>query len=729
MKNEQRVELLAPAGNFECLLAAFKAGADAVYLAGNLYGARAFAGNFSEEELLAAIELAHILGKKLYLTVNTLLKNNEISALTDYLRPYYEAGLDAVIVQDMGVVSVIRRNFPNLPIHFSTQTSLTSVYGAEFAKEMGASRIVPARELSLAEIKNIHKETDIELECFIHGAMCYCYSGDCLFSSMIGGRSGNRGRCAQPCRLSYSPSPNKEEYPLSLKDMNTIHILKDLIEAGISSFKIEGRMKGPEYVYGVTSIYRKYIDMYYRDGQIRLNDADLKILNNLYIRNTTSEGYYKRYNGRRMITMDKPGYNGDSDALIESIRQDIKNQELKLPVKGYLYFHKNEPAVLNLEFRRGERCFFATAEGNTVLQALNHPITEQDLRKQMNKLGDEPFRMDLTIEMDEDAFQTIGDINSLRREAFKNLHEIIKDVFKRECEQNDSCHSGNYTAPLAKENVFGSYDIRFMTIKNVNAFWEYAQKHDMSKLRRVYLPFGVYKDLVNKAELRKYFGEIFLILPRIHRERNADLYNEVINCLNGDAFDGLLVSNYDDLFLAQRFRKRLRICADSSIYTMNGEALSELRKYCDEFVMSYELSENEILGFHEHRPENMMVYGRIPLMVTANCVVRTYGLKECNQCPDGDFVYLYDRKKERIPVYHNCTDCGNIIYNSVPLSLHKHMNDRALRTSHYILSFTDEDKATLFQVMDLFLARDEATHKNLVDNFRFTNGHYNRGVD
>ncbi|HBA70404.1 MAG TPA: hypothetical protein DCZ40_13770, partial [Lachnospiraceae bacterium] len=240
----RKVELLAPAGNYECFLGAVHAGADAVYLGGTKFGARAYADNFTEDEVCNAIRYAHIYGRKVYLTLNTLIKERELEEVYEYLLPYYEAGLDGVIIQDLGVFQAVGEWFPLLPRHVSTQMTVTGSLGAAYLKELGAARIVPARELSLAEIKEIKKNVNIEIETFIHGAVCYCYSGQCLFSSMIGGRSGNRGKCAQPCRLPYEiEKSGRKIHPLSLKDMCTVELLNQLIEAGIDSFKIEGRMK------------------------------------------------------------------------------------------------------------------------------------------------------------------------------------------------------------------------------------------------------------------------------------------------------------------------------------------------------------------------------------------------------------------------------------------------------------------------------------------------------
>ena len=259
---EKNVEILAPAGSMESLHAAIAGGADAVYLGGTKFGARAYAKNLSEEDLIEAIEYVHIHGRKIYMTVNTLLKDREMDELYDYLLPYYKAGLDGVIVQDIGAISYIREHFPEMPVHASTQMTITNTLGAEYLKRYGITRVVPARELSLEEIEEMKKTTGLEMECFVHGALCYCYSGQCLLSSMIGGRSGNRGQCAQPCRLPYQVNEKKAVDIMSLKDLCTIDILPELIDAGIDSFKIEGRMKQPEYVYTVVRMYRKYADLY-----------------------------------------------------------------------------------------------------------------------------------------------------------------------------------------------------------------------------------------------------------------------------------------------------------------------------------------------------------------------------------------------------------------------------------------------------------------------------------
>ncbi|WP_310605142.1 U32 family peptidase [Anaerosporobacter sp.] len=324
----RKIEILAPAGSYESLKAAVTASCDAVYIGGDLFGARAYANNLNEDTMMEAIDYAHIHDKALYLTVNTLLKEEELkSKLYSYIAKYYEHGLDAAIVQDLGVMHFLHRNFPELELHASTQMTLTMAEGANILKEYGVTRLVTSRELSLQEIKNIRENTDLEIESFVHGALCYCYSGQCLMSSIIGGRSGNRGRCAQPCRMPYDLyyekkklTSGKDSYLLSPKDMCTLSIIPELVDAGIDSFKIEGRMKRPEYTALASHLYRKYVDLYQKLGRKEYISymekhsdefvRDEKDLMDLYNRGNFTKGYYVSHNGKDMMSLTRPNHNG-----------------------------------------------------------------------------------------------------------------------------------------------------------------------------------------------------------------------------------------------------------------------------------------------------------------------------------------------------------------------------------------------------------------------------------
>ncbi|MDF2868490.1 MAG: peptidase [Anaerocolumna sp.] len=366
-----RVEILAPAGSMDSLKAALNAGCDAVYVGGTRFGARAYADNFTTDTMKEAIDLVHLYGKNIYLTVNTLLKNKELEKeLFDYIKIYYEHGIDAVIIQDLGVLHFLHENFPDLPLHASTQMSLTMGEGAKVLKEAGVTRVVNARELNLSEIRSIKDSTGLEVESFVHGALCYCYSGKCLLSSMIGGRSGNRGRCAQPCRMPYQLKIDGQDrgsgYYLSPKDIETLELLPKMIQAGIDSFKIEGRMKGPEYTAIVTSIYRKYRDLYYDLGAWSYESyqkshtaelaGDIRNLSDIYNRGGFSKGYYEMHGGISMLTTNRPNHSGlpvgklikvtDSQMVIE-LQEDINAQDI-LEVRN-----KNE-ALYEFTVKNGE---------------------------------------------------------------------------------------------------------------------------------------------------------------------------------------------------------------------------------------------------------------------------------------------------------------------------------------------------------------------------------------
>ena len=391
---KDRVEILAPAGSMECLKAAIAAGADAVYTGGALFGARAYAHNLTEEELLEAIDYVHLHGRRLYLTVNTLIKDREMEKqMYDYLLPYYRQGLDAVIVQDIGLFRFIRKHFPDLPIHASTQMTLTGVDGAKFLEKEGAQRIVTSRELSMAEVKKIADETELEIESFVHGALCYCYSGQCLFSSFIGGRSGNRGQCAQPCRLLYrTPEAKRPQYLLSLKDICTLELIPEMIESGIYSFKIEGRMKKPEYAAAVAFQYRKYADLYlkyyeecpaeedpaaYAMKKYRVREEDRQMLLDLYNRGGFHTGYYHTQNGREMISLNRPNHAGVP--AVKVLAKKGRNVTAKALTDLY------PQDIIELPMRKGRE----KADNYTCKDAVR-----KGMNVQIPVFADSPFKMD-----------------------------------------------------------------------------------------------------------------------------------------------------------------------------------------------------------------------------------------------------------------------------------------------------------------------------------------------
>lgn len=433
-----KVELLAPGGSYETVIAALNAGADAVYTGGEKFGARANADNLTIEQLKSVIDYAHLYGRKIYLTINTLLKENEIKKeLYDYLEPLYVHGLDAVIVQDYGVLEFVRKYFPQLHVHASTQMTILGELTVKELKNKGVTRIVTPRELSIPEIKKIKENCDIEIESFVHGALCYCYSGQCLLSSYIGGRSGNRGRCAQPCRMEYDVvkngkvlNPGDSKYVLSPKDICTLKILPDIIESGVYSLKIEGRMKKPEYTAGVVSIYRKYIDLYLQFGRkkYKVDNNDIKKLNDLFNRKGFSESYYKTYNGKEMITFSKPDFRSANESLIKEIQNKYINTNLRKNIDIFVTIKKDSPM---------EAVGICDESVVTVYEDLPDeakklPTTSDMVNEKMAKLGNTPFKVEkIETYIDDNLFVTIGKINQLKRKLIDEMTKSIIDRYKR----------------------------------------------------------------------------------------------------------------------------------------------------------------------------------------------------------------------------------------------------------------------------------------------------------
>lgn len=751
MSEKERVELLAPAGNVEGFYGAVHGGADAVYLGGSRFGARAYAENFTRSELVECIRYGHLLGRRIYLTVNTLFKENELSELYDYLSPFYEAGLDAAIVQDMGVLRFIRKHFPALKLHASTQMTLCSHYGAGFLKELGVSRIVPARELCLQELSEIKGRVDIELETFVHGAMCYCYSGQCLFSSILGGRSGNRGRCAQPCRLPYKAGTGRRQsgvcYPLSLKDMCAIGHIPQLIGAGIDSFKIEGRMKKPEYAAGVTALYRKYIDQYYemreRCGEetaareYKVSPEDLKALSSLYIRSGKQDGYYFKHNGRDMVTLHSPSYSGNDEHLLSEIKARYLENRLKLPVTVAGSFVAGLPAEVTLAL---ESCGLSvTVEGAPVDRARKQPVTEENVRRQLGKLGESAFVPEsMELKVGEDAFYPLKHINELRREAVAKLEQSLLEKngyggrdrsFPEEAagqEPGKGSRSRIITNPRCGSPGISLSVRTFSQLQGV-AGW--AAKQPGTGLKRLYID----GDLLTRQtrETIALCGklpdgvELYMALPYVLRQRD-DIYLEAIDGImeKYPLFSGLLARSLDGLAYARRRGYQIRL--DANVYCWNSMAAEELQAFAAGLCLPLELNGGEQRKLLEKCGDmfddmqfEKIVYGRIPMMVTANCLLKT--MEGC-QPESGERTVLIDRYHKEFPVVGSCAHCMNIIYNSVPLSLHQELGRWRDRTD-IRLDFTVESGEETAGILEAFFEKGGFPYGG------YTAGHEKRGVE
>ena len=786
----KKVEILSPAGSYESLKAAIAAGADAVYIGGTRFGARAYANNLTEEELLEAIDYVHLHGRKIYLTINTLLKEHELcNELYDYLLPYYKQGIDAVIVQDIGVLTYIKEQFPDLPIHASTQMTITNVLGAQFLKSLGAERIVTAREMQLSEIEEIAKNTDVEIESFVHGALCYCYSGQCLYSSLIGGRSGNRGQCAQPCRLPYRTDNQKDtQYVLSLKDICTLEYIPELVEAGIDSFKIEGRMKKPEYVALVTAMYRKYVDLYLKYGKkaFRVEEKDREMLMDLYNRGGSHGGYYYTKNGRDMLSLERPNHAG-VPAL-----QVMKCKGRNVTVKALVDIHKGDVIELpdgaenftfGMDVLKGQTTTFVThknqkfsqnhilnrTRNESLLQWIKASIIDSKSKMKINgrlKLSvNEAARLvieyqDITVEVaGEKAQEAVNQpmnaerVEKQMRKTGNTLFEF--DKFKIELD-------GNLFMPMQALNELRRTGIEalekqillsfrrtekqkvlhtdesekthnsmpmYVYVENLEQ-WEEALNFDYAE--RIYLDCNALNkawanlDIPNIIDRTHQSGkQIYLGMPHIFRKETILKYEEAYSNLLGVSWDGVLIRNYESYAFLKNHGYSGKIVTDYNLYQFN--------KYAKEFWKNEMIESTTApleLNFKELKEvgvENseLVVYGYFPMMVSAQCVKKT--TEGCKK--QKGQIFIKDRYQKQFAVKNHCDYCYNIIYNTAPVVLtDQKMEIIELNPKAIRLHFTTENRQSMRKIMELYNEMFYKGGQVIEPEFEFTRGHFKRGI-
>lgn len=820
---KRQVEILAPAGSFDSMKAAVAAGADAVYMGGSRFGARAYADNPDEKGLLEAIDYVHLHGRRLYMTVNTLFKEDELKELENYMRPYCERGLDGVIVQDLGALAFMRRHFPGLELHSSTQMTVTSVYGARMMKEMGCSRVVTAREMSLEEIRRIHDEADIEIESFVHGALCYCYSGQCLMSSLIGGRSGNRGRCAQPCRLPYSvyepgdisrmngkhsvpeqagqagarsriseqtgkknrgkkpassgqpgPSPlnkSSERYVLSLKDLCTLDILPDIIEAGVYSLKIEGRMKSPRYTAGVVSIYRKYVDRYLEQGRdgYCVEPEDRKMLLDLFDRGGFTDGYYARHNGRGMVALrEKPEFREGNQKLFEYLDKTYVEAELKEKVRGHVELAEGEPSRLTLECRKEK----VQVLGQAPQAAEKQPMTREKVLKQLNKTGGSPFCFEtLTAQIEGDLFLPVQALNELRRTGFQELEKKLTGARAMTGEGGMGAESrqeenGADGAALVIGHSSAALESRSVLIQTaapqsqpgltqspaqppaqpvLTAFLEETAQLSpvlaRGEISVVYLDADGFspdqwRDIANRCHDRG--KQCWLALPQIFRSHAQRYLGASRHLLCQAGFDGVLIRALEetvwlkDLMEQEKPELPLPFGMDASVYGWNSRSAKVLASVgASVLAMPWELNSREMEPVLETcrglgLTSELIIYGNAPMMVSAQCITNT--VKGCTH--KRGTLMMKDRTGAVLPVKNHCSFCYNTIYNPAPLSLlGSEKLVRRLRAERLRLQFTVEGTEQTEKVLDAFIGSFVYDRDVEVPFRDFTRGHFKRGVE
>lgn len=785
------VEILSPAGSYESLMAAIAAGADAVYVGGTRFGARAFADNLTEEKLLGVIDYVHLHGRKIYLTINTLLKENELQEeLYEYLLPYYRHGIDAVIVQDIGVLQFVKEHFPDLPIHASTQMTIANELGARFLEKQGVERVVTAREMHVDEIREISKNTGVEIESFVHGALCYCYSGQCLYSSLIGGRSGNRGQCAQPCRLPYKLDGKKDtSYLLSPKDICTLETIPELIEAGIFSFKIEGRMKKPEYVALVTAMYRKYVDLYLAHGKDKFNvdPKDKEKLMDLYNRGGFHEGYYHTHNGKEMISINRPNHagvpalevvSGKDRMVLAKAKVDIHAGDvIELPDgKENFTFSNNVPKGKTVSFVTHKKQYFS--KGMILNRTRNESLIKEIQDTIINKKIKEKIAGKLMLSKDSLAKLILSYQDITVEVTGDTVAEAINQPIDKSRIEKQMRKTGNTEFEFASLDVEMSQNI-FITMQSLNELRRngiealedkilsqykrnsekecptreykpdsanyitglnvYVEQLEQLKevalnksVRRVYLDSNAVEAMWKNEdvdsiidEIHKCGKEIYLGFPHIFRSKTRKLYEAYYSKMINQNWDGVLVRSFDSYEFLVEQGYQGNVVTDYNVYHFNKQA----KRFWEEMGVESFTAPLE-LNYKELQQvglENgeLVVYGYFPMMVSAQCVTKT----TCGCTKQRKDLVVKDRLQKPFVVRSNCDYCYNVIYNTAPVMLLDQKKEiDSLHAKSLRLHFTTENRKKVKEILSLY--EQVFVNGQMVEepDMEFTRGHFKRGI-
>ncbi len=791
-----KIELLAPGGSKESIYAAVQGGADAIYMGGSKFSARAYANNFNEEELIETVNYCHLYNVKVYIAFNTLIKEEELAEALEYGKFLYEIGVDAIITQDMGLFKILKEAIPDFEIHASTQMTIHNGEGALFLKNEGFQRIVLSRELGLDEISYISKDLNIETEIFVHGALCISYSGQCLMSSIIGGRSGNRGRCAQPCRLPYtiiskSRGEGREGYLLSPKDTCTIEEIKSLVESGTSSLKIEGRMKKPEYVSGVVTTYREAIDSVYDYKKFEIAPKKV-MLNQLFNREGFSKAYLRGNIGRDMMAYNCPKNTGvflgivEKDLTIklqkdiraqdgvrtdnsgftitniikgkEKVKEAYKGDKVKLIPTKYkagdkVYvtsdtelltrLQKNYediygvklPLTIKVRFVPGESFYLSTiyqekefeAYGENVEIASNKPMDKESVIKNLNKLGDTPFKLEnVEFENFEEGFLRVSSINSVRRDLIEEIINYVKTRDKRNIEEEtyrEFKDENLYKDIREDKNRFNDeYLICVKTMEQLKGVLKFVEEN-LDRTPAIAIDLFKKGEALNLEEVD--YENLYIVVPNIIKSE----FNLVIQAIekNISKIKGLITAN---LGIINVFKDRLNIIGDYKLNILNSESYDFYSKFTDISALSVELNSKEMFSLAKNikMPVQVVVYGKYELMVSEYCVIgSTFGDKSstsnCNFRCDKDRFVLRDRMNEEFLV---TTDkyCRSHIYNTLPVNLVPFIRElKKNNINNYRVDFIDEDYSKVLKVMG-YIFKDED-----VDLGKTTRGHYKRGIE
>lgn len=763
----KKPEILAPAGTLQSVIAALNGGCDAIYIGGKSFNARAYADNPSDDELKNIIFLCRLRGVKVFITINTLYKESEINSVLEFVSKIYSYGAYGVIVQDIGIASIIKKLFPELKISASTQMTIHNVDGVKLMNEIGYDRVVLARELSENEIADICcKKENTEIEGFIHGALCVCYSGRCLMSSFIGGRSGNRGRCAQPCRMEYSLIKNnctiKKGYLLSPKDISTIDVIDNVINTGVDSLKIEGRMKSPEYVYQVVSTYRKYIDRNFD----KVESQDLKNIIQIFNRGgSSSHGYFDSWSGKKMMSILTPKSSGIKIGNVTSYNPKTQKCSIKLSdnvvpgdgieiwssphtgtginkaadkgdviiikVKGKIKVgdevYKSFDKALNDRLKKTYDKLIRKQKINTEIyvkkglpikisftdynieitgivaeKAQHQPMSAESIIQRIKKTGDTPFEIEIIkADIDDNIYVPVSALNCLRRESCTALeNKILTDERK--------IFDFRYNTNTFEKSDTGRITVMVRTKEQFNAAMDSPANI-------------IYCNILNPelAAIAKSKGKKFYYaLPHISR----DGYDKYIKTLDNTVCDGYVVRSYG------RINTQKEIISDYTLNIMNRLSVEKLRELgFEKITLSPELNLKELIETADINSE-IIVYGRLPLMTTHQCPVGLYDgnkgkNKYCKYRNSQDSYYLKDRKNIKFPLLRDCEGCIAYILNSAPIhTLDKWKDITSTGAGFMRLELTCEDYNTTLNIINSYI------NGTALEIRSSTKGHYYRGV-
>lgn len=767
------IELLAPAGTYDAFLAAVENGADAIYLGGKLFNARANASNFDVNELAEMVKYAHLRNVKIYLTMNTLLSDRELSDALEFAYDIYKIGIDGVIVQDLGLAKVLHEYVPNLPLHASTQMTIYNLNGVKELEKLGFTRVVLARELSLEEIKYICDNTSVEIEIFVHGALCVSYSGQCLMSSMIGDRSGNRGKCAQPCRLPYKLFEENKEissgYLLSPKDLSTIELLKEM--PNIKSLKIEGRMKSPEYVATVVKTYRKYLDVALSSSNFNVQKEDKENLKQIFNRGGFTTAYLKNKQGKDMMCYEKPknwgirvgkvvAYDGKKYITVDNINNihigdgiEVWNNSLESPstivseivgnkigrisgnIKPGNLVYKTLDKQLNKEAKESySRGFKKHTNINLEIKinttspvsikvndyvyiseivpevATNSAITKETVINQFSKTGNTPFIVaNIDIELDENVFLPISVINQLRRDALDTYQNSILKDTEKEIEKVK-------LAPLPhSENPTNNSEVSVF-LRNL--------KEEHFKIENANNFYVSLKDAVKYSDkLNNFNGKKYVILPTITKNNYALLLRNNVEKLS-KIVDGFVISNIGQLAFFDDIKTELK--ANYTFNIFNSYSINLLKKYnFSTITLSPELSMKQINSLNSSNLKTeCIVYGKTCVMTSEYCPVGSIvgGLTNTSKCSmpctKNRRYFLQDRMNIKFEVVPDNIECQSTIYNNKITSV----SSKDLSVSSIRIDISDEKLAEINNIISI--------HKsgNKLQGNEYTNGHFNRPI-